>query len=235
LPGANAPKAKPPNPGKRVASVSSDLRHMEKNPAGPYGLVGAVLAAGFGRRFGRSKLDLPAVGHALIHWPVQAALDAGLDKVMVVTGPSSDLDRLVPADSRLEMLRNPRPEGGMGTSLALAARRSQELGAEVLVVLLGDMPLVRTETVRQVARAALLSPAGAAAAWAAERQAHPVAFAQRHLDRLGQLQGDVGGRGLLEELQGRLAMVEAPALSLWDVDTPEDLARVRKILERPPS
>jgi molybdenum cofactor cytidylyltransferase len=195
--------------------------------------MGAVLAAGLGRRFGRPKLAVPLGGRPLLHWPVQAALDAGLAKVLVVGGPRSRWDRLLPADPRLEILRNLKPQRGMGSSLALAAQRAQELGARVLVVLLGDMPLVSAETISQVARAALTAPAGAAAARAGGRQAHPVAFAQRHLSRLGQLRGEAGGRVLLEGLKERLALVPAPDSSLLDVDTPKDLARVRELLKKP--
>lgn len=200
------------------------------NPADFSDVAGAVLAAGFGRRFGHPKLLLPVGGRPLVSWPVEAALEAGLGKVFLVTGSQgAEMGRALPKDPRLEIITNPQPQKGMGGSLALAARRARECGALALVVLLGDMPMVQSETISRVAKAALDAPSGAAAAQAGGRRIHPVAFAHRHLARLAQLDKDVGGREVLKDIEEGLTLVPAPELSALDVDTPQDLARVRRL------
>ncbi len=187
--------------------------------------MGAVLAAGSAIRYGRPKLLEELAGRPLLAWPVDAALQAGLDPVLVVTGAEHQaLGAALPPDPRLRLLPNPRHPEGMGTSLALAAGQARELGAAVLVVLLGDMPLVQAEVVRAVARAALASPSGAAAADRGGRPGHPVAFAARHLAELAGLGGDAGGRSLLARLGPQVTLVPAGAESFADVDRPADLA-----------
>lgn len=191
----------------------------------------AVLAAGQGERFGGGKLQAHLAGRPLLLWAVATALAAGLERVLVVLGHGAeDLRALLPSDPRLEVLVNPRRQEGMGTSLAVAARRAREGGAEVLVVLLGDQPLVAPSAVQAVAQAASTAPGGAAAAKAGARRGHPVAFTRRHFAELAKLEGDQGGRALLGRLGQGVACVPAAQASLVDVDRPADLERVRALL-----
>ena len=94
---------------------------------------------------------------------------------------------------------------------------------------MGDMPMVKPETVSQVAEAVLRAPSGAAAAQVGGKRVHPVAFAREHLNRLAKLDRDVGGREVLKEIEQGMILVPAPELSALDVDTPEDLARIRRL------
>lgn len=201
------------------------MNRPDKAADGP--LVGAVLAAGSASRYGRPKLLEGLAGRPLLAWPVAAALEAGLDRVLIVTPEDHQaLLAALPPDPRLIFLPNPRHRQGMGTSLALAAGRAREMNAAALVVLLGDMPLVRAKVVRAVAEAALGSPAGAAAADRGGRPGHPVAFAARHLPELARLEGDAGGRSLLVRLGPKVALVAAEAECFADVDRPEDLKAI---------
>lgn len=191
----------------------------------------AVLAAGRGERFGGGKLQAYLAGRPLLAWAVDAALAAGPARVLVVLGAEAEeLRGLLPADPRLEVLVNPRHPEGLGTSLACAAQRALAGGAEVLAVLLADMPLVSPATLKAVARAACTAPAGAAAASAAGRRGHPVAFSRRYFQELASLGGDQGGRHLLERLGEGLRLVPAAGSSLWDVDRPDELERARDLL-----
>ena len=50
-------------------------------------IAGIVLAAGRARRMGRDKRLVPIGGVPMVVLAVRAALEAGLDPVVVVTGP----------------------------------------------------------------------------------------------------------------------------------------------------
>lgn len=193
----------------------------------------AVLAAGAGSRFGGAKLLARLGGRPLIQRPVEAALQAGMDPVWVVTGfHARELARALPEHPRLRLIHNPNPEQGMAGSLALAARAAQAAGAPVLTVLLGDMPLISPELIARTARAALDSEAGAAAVRRSGRPwSHPTAFTRRHYPALMQLEGDVGGRGLLASLGPRLVLVPGGEDASLDVDTPADLERASRWLQ----
>lgn len=165
-------------------------------------------------------------GKPLVSWPIEAALAAGLDGVLVVLGfNASQVCQALPRDSRLEVVENPKPEEGMGGSLALAARRARELEAAGLVMLLGDMPFVTPQIIAQVAQAAEAAPAGAAAGSVNGKRSHPVAFTRSHFRELSGLGGDKGARDVLARLDKNLALVEVVPETRIDIDRPGDLSR----------
>ena len=195
--------------------------------------VGAVLAAGLSTRFGGPKLLYELAGKPVGAYGVQACLAAKLERVFMVTGPGDGgLWQKLPKPARLERIINPRPQAGMGGSVALAARRAKELDARVLVFLTADAPLIKTQTIDQVTTAALASAAGAAAAFDGRRPLHPVALDARYFDELARLKGDAGARAILKRLGDDLARVPAPPHSGLDLDRPEDLAPLGRLLRQ---
>jgi molybdenum cofactor cytidylyltransferase len=94
-----------------------------------------------------------------------------------------------------------------------------------VVVLLADEPdVVPTAVDRVVAR--VRDGALAARARYEDGVGHPVAFARGAFDRLLELEGDRGARGLLAELE--VVEVPVPGPRPRDLDTPEDLAARRR-------
>lgn len=81
-----------------------------------------VLAAGLGTRMGADKVLAPLGDATVLGWVVRAATGcAGLGRVLVVTGPdgapsAAALQRDCPAGG-YEVVRNPRPESGIASSL----------------------------------------------------------------------------------------------------------------------
>lgn len=188
---------------------------------------GVVLAAGEGRRFGGAKLAADFRGRPLVTWPVQTLMAANLSQVLVVLGHhASQVGPCLPSDSRLRVLENPEPGRGMGSSLAVAAGEALAGDASLLVVVLGDQPLLETATVRAVCAAAAASGAGAAAAGERGRAVHPVAFTRAHFAELAGLKGDQGGREILSRLGESLTLIPVAVGSSADVDRPEDLVRL---------
>src|SRR5690606_25378401 len=91
----------------------------------------AVLAAGLGTRFGSGKLEAECAGKPLGRWPVEAVEAVGLGPGVIVTGPDG-----VSFAPGWKALANLRPEAGLGSSLALAARHALAQDAAALLVLL---------------------------------------------------------------------------------------------------
>jgi molybdenum cofactor cytidylyltransferase len=112
---------------------------------------------------------------------------------------------------------------GMGTSLAAGIRATSD--AHGWVIALADMPFLRLETIRAIARALSDGAAIAAPAYHGER-GHPVGFARRFFDELGALHGDEGARDLLKRYPDLLTLYEVddPGI-LRDIDKPSDLTR----------
>jgi molybdenum cofactor cytidylyltransferase len=184
-------------------------------------IVGLLLAAGSGTRFGSDKLR-----HALPHGvpiAVQALrhLKAELPNVIVVVRPGGESlfegERVVVC---------PNADQGMGASLACAAQAAahQYPGADGYLIALGDMPFVRTSSIAAV-RDALAAGAPLAAPYFRARRGHPVGLSRRfHPDLLG-LKGDEGAKKVLAAHERELVKVPVgdPGV-IRDIDTPGDLA-----------
>jgi len=183
----------------------------------------AVLAAGGATRFGGGKLDALCAGKPLGRRVLDAVASAGLAPGSLVVGP--DAPGFAANAEGWELLVNPAPEQGLGTSLAIAAGRAMERGDPALLVLLADMPLVTSALIGKLAAA----QTPAAVHHADGRPGVPALFPAALLPKLARLTGDRGAGPLLASLDS-VALIEAPPGTLLDVDTPEDLARAEAAL-----
>ena len=192
-----------------------------------------LLAAGAGRRMGTPKaLVTGADGEPWVVRGIRVLQAGGCDRVSVVIG--ADADRVEPlvvaAGARAVVAQH--WSAGMGASLAvgLAAVQTDDPDAEVLVLMLVDLPDVDGQVVARVLdRAAESAPDVRASAVVRAAYGgspgHPVIIGRDHW---GSLAADLGGdRGARDWLsRQRVTLVECGDLAAGDdVDTPAALAR----------
>jgi molybdenum cofactor cytidylyltransferase len=186
-------------------------------------IVGILLAAGSGSRFGGDKLLHPlADGVAIAAHAARNLIAGGLPVTAVVRPGDFPLADMLEQEG-CHVTVCPVAAQGMGASLAHAIRT--ERNAQGWVVALADMPRIRPETVRRIAEAV----AGGAAIVAPSYQGgrgHPVGFAGRYGDELAALGGDSGARALLERHRDAITLLECddPG-TLLDIDRRADLER----------
>jgi molybdenum cofactor cytidylyltransferase len=173
----------------------------------------------------------------MVWHPVRAALEAGLDPVVVVTaGPGtgsheavSELEQgagLPIRDGALRRVVNPHPERGLASTLTIGV---SALGPETAaaLILLGDMPWVRPETIRSLVAAFRQHPAAPTVPIYRRSRGNPVLWPVGFFEALTRLTGDRGARGLLTAA-GSLVQevpVDDPGV-LRDVDTAAELAEL---------
>jgi CTP:molybdopterin cytidylyltransferase MocA len=178
--------------------------------------LGIVLAAGGGSRFGGGKLLADFRGRPLVAWSIAAAVGAGLDEVVVVTG-AEDLAAVVP-DEVVEV-PNPRWAEGQAGSIQVGIAHAERAGHDAVVVGLGDSPMVGTDAWRAVAAVdAPLAVASFDGRWCP-----PVRLA-REIWPLLPTEGDEGARRLLAD-RADLVVAVPCAGDPADVDTQGDLDR----------
>jgi CTP:molybdopterin cytidylyltransferase MocA len=172
-----------------------------------------VLAAGGASRFSAGHKLLTAFrGRPLVQWAVDAATEAGLDDIVVVTGAVA-----VPVDAPTVV--NPDWPSGLASSLRVGIAHARSRGHDAVVVGLADQPLVPSSAWRAVAAA---DGPVAVATFDGERRP-PVRLAASVWDLLPTT-GDEGARVVMRErpeLVTEVACDGEPA----DIDTAEDLAR----------
>lgn len=181
-----------------------------------------LLAAGRSRRFGEgsSKLDQNLFGQPLgLYAALRLAEVPFKDRLAVVGDLHLDY-----AAHGLRVSHNERREEGMATSLAIGVRHAQELGAQAVLIALADMPCITAAHVRRLFDASEDEATVVASSDGAALKP-PALFGRGQFDRLLTLVGDGGARDLLKSAR----QVAASPAELVDVDTPEELARLRAI------
>jgi molybdenum cofactor cytidylyltransferase len=187
------------------------------------GIVGVLLAAGAGTRFGGGKLIHPLDdGVAIAAHAARNLIAAGLEVVAVVRPGDFPLADMLEQEG-CQVTHCADSVRGMGHTLAHGVASSRD--AAGWVVALADMPRVQPGTIELVASAVATGALIAAPVYRGER-GHPVAFSATLRDELLLLSGDSGARSVLQRHADAVRLVECddPGIVL-DIDTKTDLGR----------
>jgi CTP:molybdopterin cytidylyltransferase MocA len=182
-------------------------------------IVGLVLAAGAGTRFGPDpKLLADISGQPVLQRTVETMTRVrALELVVVVLGAhAEELLSHVPF-GRAEPLICTRWHEGQSASLQCGVDALAD--AAKIILTLGDQPLITSQIVERFTR----EPPGSRAAYHGN-PGHPVVLGPEHTRAIRRLRGDRGAR---EILNGPL--IESADLGVpRDLDTPEDLMTLRR-------
>ncbi|SRR5579871_1314134 len=192
-------------------------------------IAALVLAAGRAARMGSPKLLATLDGRPLVYWVIAAARAARCDDVVVVVGAQADDVTAVAVRADARTVLNPRYREGMGTSLA-AGITALPADCDAAVVLLGDQPFVTPAMIdaliavyRTTRRPLVTSRYGGV-------RGAPTLVGHVLFEEAKQLGGDVGGRVLFQRHPDLVTDVDlGPGPAMEDVDTPDDLERVRRV------
>jgi xanthine dehydrogenase accessory factor len=189
-------------------------------------IAGILLAAGSATRMGKNKLLLELAGEPLVRRAARAALEAGLDPLLVVVGHEAGRVREALAGLGCTFVENGAWQGGQSTSLSAGAAAVPP-GAEAAVVLLADMPLVDVAAIRAVADRFRETGAPLVSCRYGGVPAPPTLYAPSLLPELQGGEGEGRGREVVRRHRDRAAWVERPAATLADVDLPGDVEKAR--------
>ncbi|HWQ29998.1 MAG TPA: selenium cofactor biosynthesis protein YqeC [Negativicutes bacterium] len=180
---------------------------------------GIILASGLSRRMGANKLLLPLGGIPVIERIIAEAVQSRLEEVILVCAG----DEIAEVGRRygIEIVHNASPQEGQSRSVRLGTAAAAEY-ADGLMFLVGDQPLITADIIDQLVDRFRKADCGAVVSYYKGRRGNPVVFSTRSRDELMGLQGDYGGRVLLEKMEDGIEAVEfddeKPGI---DIDTAE--------------
>jgi molybdenum cofactor cytidylyltransferase len=197
---------------------------MPRDMAAQQPIVGILLAAGAGTRFGGGKLVHPLDdGIAIAVHAARNLIAANLDVIAVVRSGDFPLaDMLEQEGCRVTPCKE--AVQGMGHTLAHGVARTRD--AAGWIVALADMPKIRPATITAISRALGAGAMIAAPAYRGER-GHPVGFSSALGGELTALSGDSGAKAVLQRHQDAVVLIECddPGVVL-DIDQKSDLGRI---------
>lgn len=186
---------------------------------------GVLLAAGAARRFGGDKLLQPLRDGLPVCVAATRVLAQAVPQLLAVVRPGQREVSAQLAQTGATIVSCPDAVRGMGASLACGIAAAPE-SWDGYLVMLADLPRVRAATCIAVA-AALEAGGELVVPVFRGRRGHPVGFRARYRGQLLDLDGDVGGRTILERYADAVTelAVDDPGI-IADVDTPADMAAI---------
>ncbi len=194
--------------------------------------IGAILlAAGRSTRMAPdNKLLLPTPTGPLVRRTAETVRAAGID-IIAVLGHQAEAVGQALQGVAAQMLYNPDHATGMASSIrtGLAGAPAQWDGA---FIILGDMPLMSAASI--TALMAAFDPAqgrGIIVPIIEGKRANPVLWAREHWHQLFDLEGDVGGKGILAAAGDAVVQVMLEDCGLLtDVDDPTSWQDIKTLL-----
>jgi len=194
---------------------------MDQTPHKP-AVAAIILAAGGSRRMGQPKQLLPMGGQPMVRRVAEMTCSAGLAQVIVVVGAQAEAIGKALADLPLELVINEAWAEGMSASLraGLTALRPD---IQAALIVLADQPTLTAQLLRDLAARYAATGAPVIAPYFEGQRGNPVLFDRSLFPRLMAVEGDRGGRAVLQDYDGPLEQVDVTnAAILEDIDTQED-------------
>jgi molybdenum cofactor cytidylyltransferase len=187
----------------------------------PQNVAAILLAAGQSSRFGASdKLLADLQGQPLILHAAQRIGELNPARKIAVCG--AEVGKLL-SPLGFHIVTNPDARQGLSTSLACGIEAARQGECSAALVCLGDMPLISLNHLRLLLSRFEGKSAPIVGSRKDDKAMPPAIFARAFFDQLQSGHGDQGARGLLASADH----ITAPANELIDIDTIEDLRRVR--------
>ena len=186
-----------------------------------------VMASGLSARYGRNKLLEALDGRAVILHTVGSLTAAGL--VPLVVTRSAAIAALMQREDVACALH----DGPLKSDTMRAGLEALPPDAVGWLFMPADQPLARPSSLQRLAMPFLQCPTRAVRLGFGGEAGSPVLFPAACRNALLAYRGDRGGMDVLKAERIPCDVVQADcAWELWDVDTPEGMARVREVYNR---
>ncbi|MEM8798829.1 MAG: nucleotidyltransferase family protein [Pseudomonadota bacterium] len=192
-----------------------------------------ILAAGRSVRFGETNKLLTQInGAPLITHTLSAAADAGISRMIIVTGHEAEAVEAAVgswqegrggiASHHIRFIYNEVYHDGMGSSVATGVRQIPP-GTSSAFLTVGDLRHPKAETYQKLWQAHCGRADRIAVAKNGDQPGHPVLIGQDHFAAFANLNGDTGGREILRSQPDRIIHVTCDESIADDIDTKADI------------
>jgi molybdenum cofactor cytidylyltransferase len=194
-----------------------------------------LLAAGASSRYGDgiNKLLLPFGESTVIRRSAQNVIDAGVKRVVVVTGHQREKIEAALDGLSITFVHNTNfLEGERMSSTKLGIEHeSANLNMRAALIVLGDMPLLPPTIIRRVVEVFERNCGDIVATRVGDQRGHPVLIARKFWPEVLALPANANTRDFLKAHRDEVTHLQVNTDRVWiDVDTPE-LYRVALITE----
>lgn len=183
-----------------------------------------VLAAGASKRFGGNKLLTSIQGKPLYEHMLRKVDALSAFPTYIVTG-YEEIQKAA-EEKKIHVVENRQPELGISHSLRLGLSACLQENPEIQGVLFSvcDQPNLQLSTMLGLIRTAMLHPGKNVCSGHEGKSGNPVVWDKKFFEELMKLEGDTGGKVILEKRKEQCILLEAEAEELKDIDRKQDAA-----------
>jgi molybdenum cofactor cytidylyltransferase len=178
-----------------------------------------ILAAGYSRRMGVNKLLLKYRGKSLIQSTIDTILQCGFSEVILVGRVEEIIE--IGNINELVVVENQNAEKGISESIKLGVIHAKEVDGYMFFT--ADQPFLDVDTIKSLIREYIENPTHIIVPRCDIRRGNPVIFPPDLKEDFLKLEGDIGGKTIINENLDRVKFVETrDSWALFDVDTSEN-------------
>lgn len=186
------------------------------------------MASGKSHRMGTNKLLLPLRGRLLITYTFEVVKNSNFTKRLLISDDEIILN--LGKEWGLEVLYNPKSHLGQSESIKLGIKHASDALGYAFVP--SDQPLLDVETVNGLIDLFKTHPDKLIVPRYKDNWGSPTIFAKRFFPELMALEGDIGGRPILQKHQEDIVFYEVKnPMLLKDIDTTEDYEYMKNYLK----
>jgi len=188
-------------------------------------ISGIILASGFSKRMEQEKLLLPVGGIALVERVMRAAQASHLDEVILVY-QKAEIEK-IGRKYGITAVYNGRAEEGQSAAIKLGINAANP-ETDAFMFMVGDQPFLNPSTINILIDTFQQDPHSIIVLVYNNTRGNPVLFPSAMKELLLALEGDRGGRVLIEKMPDRVKLVHIEEeLAGVDIDTREDYLRIK--------
>lgn len=189
-------------------------------------ITGVIMASGFSRRMNRNKLLLTLGDESIIERVIRAVKGSDIDDIIVVY--NNENVKKIAKKYKVRTVFNERPDKGQSESMKIGINAAcKETCGYMFIV--GDQPFLDTSTINTLIstfkkeKCCIVSPVYNG------KRGNPVIFSSHLKAKLLEIEGDMGGRKIIDEYikQVTFVAVDNDILGL-DIDTWEEYQQIKE-------
>jgi molybdenum cofactor cytidylyltransferase len=187
-----------------------------------------ILAAGYSRRMGVNKLLLKYRGKSLIQRTIDTILQCGFSEVILVGRIEEVIE--IGNMNELMVIENQNADKGISESIKLGVVHAKETDGYMFFT--ADQPFLDVDTIKSLIRVFIEDPTHIIVPRCQGRRGNPVIFPPNFKEDFLKLQGDVGGKTIINKNLYNVKFIEiSDSWALFDVDTSENYEYILKLEE----
>jgi len=189
-----------------------------------------ILAAGRSTRFPGNKLLTRIGGKTIIERVLGTFQESRVDRIIVVVGWQARKLLKSIEGLNVEAVINEKYDEGMSSSVRLGVRKVLE--SDAVIIHPADVPFISTNTINKVIESYNTGGKPIVVAGYKGRPGHPILFCDSLFPEILEIREEtLGLKSVVSRHSDEILVVETEPACLFDIDSPEDLKRIAKIVD----